>query len=125
MKFAIAIGIAVVVALVWSWRSRRPIGTRRRVSLQQAGEAFACVTIEIQESACAAVRALVGTRFLRRLAPILPLSDCDCLACTCRYQHHPDRRYHDRREPYRPLYPETIGDRRINRADRRRNVLSA
>jgi hypothetical protein len=41
---------------------------------------------------CAGARELRGQRFLSREAPMLPLASCDRTDCTCRYEHHPDRR---------------------------------
>jgi hypothetical protein len=38
-----------------------------------------------------------GQRFLSREAPQLPLKDCASASCTCRYQHHEDRRRGPRR----------------------------
>jgi hypothetical protein len=35
---------------------------------------------------------LRGQRFLSREAPQLPLKACDREDCTCRYEHHQDRR---------------------------------
>jgi hypothetical protein len=43
------------------------------------------------------VRKLVGQRFLSREAPRLPLRDCDRPDCSCRYEHHEDRRRGPRR----------------------------
>jgi hypothetical protein len=47
--------------------------------------------------ACSEVRKLVGQRFLSRDAPRLPLRDCGRPDCSCRYEHHEDRRRGPRR----------------------------
>ena len=47
--------------------------------------------------ACAAAHALRDRRFLSREAPALPLTGCSAGECTCRYQHHDDRRQAVRR----------------------------
>jgi hypothetical protein len=47
--------------------------------------------------ACAAALALRDRRFLSREAPTLPLTGCSVGECTCRYQHHDDRRFRVRR----------------------------
>ncbi len=47
--------------------------------------------------ACAAALALRDRRFLSREAPALPLTGCSAGECTCRYQHHDDRRHGVRR----------------------------
>ena len=47
---------------------------------------------------CAEAKALEGQRFLSRDAPPLPLKDCNRGAeCSCRYEHHEDRRKGPRR----------------------------
>ena len=46
---------------------------------------------------CAGARELRGQRFLSREAPMLPLASCDRTDCTCRYEHHQDRRKGARR----------------------------
>jgi hypothetical protein len=47
--------------------------------------------------ACAAAYALRGRRFLSREAPVLPLTGCGAGECSCRYEHHDDRRSNARR----------------------------
>jgi len=55
------------------------------------------VSIAPGQRACAAARRLSGQSFLSREAPALPLQDCDKAECTCRYEHHDDRRTGPRR----------------------------
>ena len=58
---------------------------------------YHAVTIAPGPRACEAAKALRGKRFLSREAPDLPLRDCSCSSCTCRYEHHDDRRNGQRR----------------------------
>jgi hypothetical protein len=47
---------------------------------------------------CAQVQSLRGVRLLSLEAPRLPLVGCNCPAdCTCKFQHHSDRRAGPRR----------------------------
>jgi hypothetical protein len=57
---------------------------------------------------CDAARSFIGTRFLSREAPRLPLAQCSAAeACSCSYRHHPDRRTTPRRKD------EAMGIRRM------------
>jgi hypothetical protein len=58
---------------------------------------FHAVSIVLGANACDAAKAFAGTRFLSREAPRLPLKECDNPDCSCRYQHHDDRRAFARR----------------------------
>ncbi|MDH3531411.1 MAG: hypothetical protein OEO82_00700 [Gammaproteobacteria bacterium] len=51
-----------------------------------------------QEICCAAVRAMVGKRFLSHEVPALPLDDCDADDCRCSYELFSDRRTDYRRK---------------------------
>ena len=55
------------------------------------------VSIAPGHRCCAGARELRGQRFLSREAPMLPLASCDRADCTCRYEHHQDRRKGARR----------------------------
>ena len=59
---------------------------------------FHCVSIKFRATACAAVKALDGQRFLSQDAPMLPLPECDSASCRCTYQHYDDRRSGPRRD---------------------------
>jgi hypothetical protein len=59
--------------------------------------AFHAVSIAPGHRCCAAANELRGERFLSRDAPKLPLPECDRTDCTCRYEHHDDRRKGPRR----------------------------
>ena len=58
---------------------------------------YHAVTIATGPRACDVARALRGKRFLSREAPAVPLKNCDRSDCTCRYEHHDDRRKGQRR----------------------------
>lgn len=58
---------------------------------------FHAVSIEPGHHACAAANFLRGKRFLSSEAPPLPLRQCVCPQCECRYLHFEDRRGRTRR----------------------------
>jgi len=59
---------------------------------------FHAVSIVSGERGCAAAQALKNVRLLSADAPRLPLANCDQPgSCTCRFQHHSDRRVGPRR----------------------------
>jgi hypothetical protein len=60
-------------------------------------KSFHAVSIEPGHHACAAANFLRGKRFLSSEAPPLPLRECICQQCECRYLHHEDRRSRTRR----------------------------
>lgn len=64
---------------------------------KKAEQRFHAVTIATGSRACAAARELRDQRFLSRDAPPLPLKDCSCPNCECRYEHYDDRRKTGRR----------------------------
>ena len=55
------------------------------------------VSIVAGPQPCAAAAGLTRKRFLSREAPPLPLKGCNQEYCTCRYDHHDDRRKGPRR----------------------------
>lgn len=59
---------------------------------------FHAVSVVPEPGCCEAVQKLAGQRFLSAEAPTLPLADCTAANCGCRYRHHADRRYHERRD---------------------------
>jgi hypothetical protein len=63
------------------------------------------VSIVSTSACCQAAISTIGTRFLSREAPRLPLANCSMGArCRCAYQHHGDRRSSARRteDPWSP-----------------------
>jgi hypothetical protein len=71
--------------------------------------------------ACRTARGFGDRRFLASAAPTLPLASCDSVACTCRYEHHDDRRIDPRRaaDEGRAEHPYAGAERR-GHGDRRR-----
>ena len=67
------------------------------VAPKKAVQHFHAVTIAAGPRACDAARQLRDQRFLSRDAPPLPLKDCSCSNCECRYEHYDDRRKGGRR----------------------------
>ena len=59
---------------------------------------YHAVGIASGANACTAARSLRDQRFLSSEAPRLPLAACNMESCTCRYQHHTDRRSGERRQ---------------------------
>jgi|GEM_PF-4650964 len=62
---------------------------------------------ETQLSVCICVRKQLGVRYLSHSAPQLPLLECNCKNCNCRYKHYEDRRNLVRRnsdETHKQLY---------------------
>jgi len=64
---------------------------------KKPANAWHAVAVVPGPRACDAARRLRGQRFLSREAPALPLKDCQVAGCTCRYEHHDDRRTGPRR----------------------------
>ncbi len=71
---------------------------------------------------CTAVKVAARKRWLSAIAPRFPLAGCDVKTCTCRYQHHSDRRAAPRRRADRDALPRQYEgqERRATRRDRRR-----
>src|SRR5260370_41822090 len=78
--------------------------TKTRVSARQATATLRtpwhAVSIVSSAACCATAMGLLGTRFLSKEAPRLPLKGCLMGSdCRCSYQHHQDRRDLLRRAP--------------------------
>jgi hypothetical protein len=69
------------------------------VPARKVPQNFHAVSIVAGSRACAEARALEEgqKRYLSRQAPVLPLKNCNCATCECRYVHHEDRRKGPRR----------------------------
>ena len=72
-----------------------PVGAS--VTPKKKSNPYHAVTIAPGPRACAPAQAMRGKRFLSREAPVLPLKNCGSTECTCRYEHHDDRRQAQRR----------------------------
>jgi hypothetical protein len=66
-------------------------------SVKKISAAHHAVSIVPGYRCCHEARELAGTRFLSREAPALPLKNCGSDNCSCRYEHHEDRRGGPRR----------------------------
>jgi hypothetical protein len=66
-------------------------------SVKKISTAHHAVSIVPGYRCCHEARELAGTRFLSREAPALPLKNCGSGNCSCRYEHHEDRRSGPRR----------------------------
>jgi hypothetical protein len=85
---------------------------------------FHAVSVHPGSKCCQAASALVGKRFLSRLAPMVPLEACTAETCHCVYQHYLDRRntHSDRRSRNtEKQIPPRFGvrNRRLDAAGRR------
>jgi hypothetical protein len=74
-----------------------PKPSRLAKAAPKSSQAFHAVSIEPGRNCCHSARELQGKRFLSREAPTLPLKNCTNGGCTCRYEHHEDRRVGPRR----------------------------
>jgi hypothetical protein len=107
------------------WIARRVQARNARATGGKKIYPYRCVTIRIPEDACDAVRRFENRRILCRMAPLVPLADCDYPNCSCRYQHFTDRRQDDRRELYSSMTRSYHGsNRRAGPEDRRRHQES-
>ncbi len=106
----ILLAVVSLLLILFLFRHRlRPEKRRQDRPSAPKEKQYHCVSIVLAPNACQAIRALEGKRFLSKEAPRLPLAECDCSQCDCKYQHHEDRRvpFSDRRLDYgmsRDLY---------------------
>ena len=98
--------LALLLAIAWLMRKRAESaasGSRTNLRRKDSSTEFHSVSIKLSKNACAAAEDLSGQRFLATTAPTLPLPECDVDDCTCRFEHHEDRRSRkDRRSPFSP-----------------------
>ena len=98
--------LALLLAIAWLMRKRaESADSGSRTNLRRKGGTtdYHSVSIIFSKNACAAAEDLSGRRFLATTAPTLPLPECDADDCTCRFEHHEDRRSgKDRRNPFSP-----------------------
>jgi hypothetical protein len=102
--------------------------TKERVSAKQTGEpatprtSWHAVSIVSSTACCATAIVLLGTRFLSKEAPRLPLRGCLVGShCRCAYQHHEDRRVLSRRAPdlWNPAQTRYVEEERRRQRGRR------
>lgn len=103
-EFLIVVLLVVIAGLLY-YRQRKAqqhsesAKPERRVA--SSDSRYHAVSIRFDANACAAAKALAGSRFLAAEAPTLPLANCDAHSCQCRFVHHHDRRSgKDRRSPF-------------------------
>ena len=102
--------------------------TKTRVSARQATAPaklrtpWHAVSIVSSAAYCATAMGLLGTRFLSKEAPRLPLMGCLMGSdCRCSYQHHEDRRVLLRRAPdlWNPAHTRYVREERRRERGRR------
>jgi len=104
VEILVVLLLAVVAGLLYYRRRQaqqqiESAARERRVA--SSDSRYHAVSIRFEANACAAAKALAGTRFLATEAPNLPLATCDASSCHCRFVHHQDRRSSkDRRSPF-------------------------
>jgi len=98
--------LALLLAIAWLMRKRAESagsGSRTNLRRKDGKTEFHSVSSSLSKNACAAAEELSGQRFLATTATMLPLPECDADDCTCRFEHHKDRRSgKDRRNPFSP-----------------------
>jgi hypothetical protein len=92
MLIALCLFLVASVGLVWWMRRDSPASHDDAPEPANGSPDFHAVTIILDGSPCAAVQRIVGQRYLSDAAPRFPLPECDTADCTCRYEHHEDRR---------------------------------
>jgi hypothetical protein len=79
-----------------------------KLSVSRRSTPWHAVSVVAGRWCCEAARGIVGSRYLSREAPRLPLAQCSAShACSCQYKHHIDRRGQPRRKD------EAMGMRRM------------
>src|SRR5882757_6786346 len=83
---------------MWKRPTKAPPSAKQSIAPAPPRSEWHAVSIISNASCCPAAMGLLGTRFLSREAPRLPLKNCSMsAACRCSYQHHDDRRGSSRR----------------------------
>jgi hypothetical protein len=107
------------ISALFNFRTR---AKPKSVRTQPVRKPFHAVSIASdRRQACRTARGFGERRFLAREAPTLPLASCDKAACTCRYEHHDDRREDLRRaaDEGRAEHPYSGPERRRYQRGRR------
>lgn len=85
---------------MWKRRFKAPPPAKHSMAPVAPRSQWHAVSIVSNAACCPAAMGLLGTRFLSKEAPGLPLKHCSmCAECRCSYQHHDDRRGLTRRTP--------------------------
>lgn len=123
MLQAIILVLIIVAVLLWLRRAPAQPSTHVTAPPAPARDRFHCVEIRAGLPACEAARQIDHVRFLAREAPLIPVADCDQPRCGCRYVHHSDRRFDERRNPYGQWsnLPTGLTRERRHRVERRQS----
>ena len=98
MQIAVFIALVIIGVFLIRWlmspTRSGPVmsGERERRSHRGNTHPFYAVSIESETTACSLAESLKSRRFLSDEAPGLPLPGCSEAQCSCKYQHHADRR---------------------------------
>jgi hypothetical protein len=85
---------------MWKRLAKLRISARETTVSTMLRTPWHAVSIVSSTACCATAMRLLGTRFLPKEAPRLPLKGCLMGPnCRCSYQHHDDRRVLSRRAP--------------------------
>lgn len=116
------LALLALCAGVW-WTSRQHGRQARTVrGKQRSGERrsevqyrkpWRAVSIRPGDDACEDAAALARQRFLLADAPLTPLAGCTARRCSCRYDHHNDRRSRMDRRALSPMR-RSDDERRVN-----------
>lgn len=105
MNIILGIGLVIILLIVFGYKMFPSKRKKRKAKQNKITESiqepvvqefsqhpFHCVSIDAKARRCSESKAIIGKRFLSKVAPRLPLSLCDNPLCQCRYVHHDDRR---------------------------------
>jgi hypothetical protein len=85
---------------MWKRRINAPPPAKQSMAPVTLRSPWHAVSIVSSAACCPAAMGMLGSRFLSKEAPGLPLKACSMSAkCRCSYQHHDDRRGLSRRTP--------------------------
>jgi hypothetical protein len=118
--------IALILVACCVWYASTRSAARLKKALDESADAplyqspFKCVVIHPCTHSCKQARAYQAKPILANNVPVLPLQDCDALACECSFLPQEDRRMGmDRREMQDAKRTSIYANKRIFR-DRRR-----
>ncbi|MGI9246696.1 MAG: hypothetical protein ACR2I8_08365 [Steroidobacteraceae bacterium] len=75
----------------------KPSKTARPAHVAKASTPYRSVSVIGGAGCCQAAKDIKGRKIVSSAMPTLPLPGCDRAKCTCRFQHHEDRREDPRR----------------------------
>jgi len=88
---------------IWSSRSNKnhldKTKRKSKAVVKKTISPYHCVEVKMAYDACDEVLKIHGMRYLSAEAPTLPLAGCD-QNCGCKFKHHNDRRFDDRRDSF-------------------------